>query len=426
MGMVDHFPKMFELRQHYPVSPSLEFSSLLREQFIAAEVIAKIQPGMKVAVGVGSRGITNLPEIVKTTLGILIEFGAEPFIIPAMGSHGGATPEGQEKVLAGYGITRQSMAVPIDSSMDVQQIGTTSDGSNVVLSTAALQADAIIVIGRIKPHTDFKGDLGSGIQKMLTVGLGKKTGAANAHRAFSRHGYIPTIRKFSELILAKAPVLCGVGIIEDQHHQTADLRVIKATDILSQESSLLLKARSLMASIPFDEIDLLIVDQIGKEISGCGMDTNVIGRNVLGYSASLEPDDTIKPHILRIFVRDLSPATKGNGIGIGLADFTTSRVVRTLDLQSTYVNAISALDILLAKIPMYFDTDREALEVALDSLVPSSVEKLRVVRIADTLNLDRMLISEALISKVRVCPELALDEDFRQIEFDASGNLKPF
>jgi hypothetical protein len=426
MTMIDNFPKMIELRQHYPESPRLEFPSLLQDQFAKTGILAKVTPGMKIAVGVGSRGITNLAGIVKAVLDLLIDAGAKPFIVPAMGSHGGATPEGQESVLAEYGITRQTMSVPFEASMEVREIGKTSGGREVVFSVAALQADGIIVINRIKPHTDFYGDLGSGLQKMLTIGLGKQVGAANAHGASSRLGHEVVIRENANVILGAAPILCGVAILEDQHHQTADLQVIRAADIANQEDKLLVKARSLMARLPFEEIDFLIVDQIGKEISGSGMDTNVIGRGVLGYLASLMPESSFKPQIFRIFVRDLSAATHGNGIGIGLADFTTSRAVKALNLQSMYVNAVTSLGLATAKIPIYFETDREVIETAVISLVSSSPEKLRIVRIANTLTLDRMLVSETAAEQARAHSGVTFVGTAKEVEFDGGGNLLPF
>jgi len=424
--MADHLPKMLELRQHYPQSPKLDFSDLLQEQFAKSEVLTRVTPGMRIAVGVGSRGITNLAEIVKAVLKILSEAGANPFIVPAMGSHGGATPEGQERVLAEYGITRQALGVPFETSMEVRPIGKTPGGRDIVFSVPALQSDGIVVINRVKPHTDFYGTLGSGLQKMLAIGLGKHVGAANAHGAASRLGHEAVIRETAKVILEAAPVLCGVAILEDQHHQTADIQVIEADEIVERENALLAKARSLMPTLPFEEIDLLIVDEIGKEISGTGMDTNVIGRGVLGYFASLAPDNSMKPRVFRIFVRDLTVATHGNGIGIGLADFTTSRAVKALNLRSMYVNALTSLGLPTAKIPMYFDTDREALATAFTSLASPSKGELRVARIVNTLNLDRMLVSEALAQEVSSRAELTVNGSAKSMEFDETGNLLPF
>jgi hypothetical protein len=424
--MSDRLPKFIELRQHFPAAPQLEIASVLQEQFAKTSVIARITPGMKIAVGVGSRGITNLAEIVKATLDILMNVGAKPFIVPAMGSHGGATAEGQAGVLAEYGITPETMGVPCETTMEVQQIGKTADGREVVFSVPAFDADGIVVINRVKPHTDFSGDLGSGLQKMLTIGFGKHVGAANAHAASSRLGHETVIRENARVILEIAPVLCGIAILEDSYHQTATLEVIEARDIPNREAQLLVKAHSLMARLPFDEIDLLIIDEIGKEISGTGMDTNVIGRSVLGYVGSLMPESSFKPQIYRIFVRNLTAATHGNGIGIGLADFTTTRAVKALNLKSVYVNALTSLGLATAKIPMYFDSDREVLITAVMSLASSSSETLRIVRITNTLNLNRMLVSEASAEQARMRPDVSLTGPTREMEFDDSGNLLPF
>ncbi len=419
------FPKMVSLRQHFPRSPKLDFPAQLQKEFSREAIFSTISPGMRIAVGVGSRGIANLAEIVTEVLRILIDAGAKPFIIPAMGSHGGATPEGQQKVLAELGVTRETMDVPFELSMEVKQIGKTSDGRDVVFSAAALQADGIVVINRVKPHTDFFGDLGSGIQKMLAIGFGKHVGAANAHRAASRLGHEVVIHETAKVILDRVPVLCGVALLEDKHHQISYIKVIKAKDVVEEEPKLLAKARSSMAQLPFETIDLLIVDEIGKEYSGTGMDTNVIGRGVLGYSSSLGPDSSIKPQIYRIFVRDLTAATNGNGIGIGLADFTTSRAVKALNLSYVYINAVTSLGLPTAKIPMYFDTDCEAIETAIISLASSSPEKLRIVRIANTLNLEQMLVSEALAEEASSREDLSLVGLAKEMAFDETGNLLP-
>jgi hypothetical protein len=426
MDMTHHFPKMLEMRQKYPASRRLDVPCLLREQFTKAGISKKIKPGTRVAVGVGSRGIFNLKEIVKATLEVLIEAGAQPFLLPAMGSHGGATPEGQAKVLAEYGITPASMGVPLETSMEVQKIGTAFEGLDVVFSVAALKADAVVILNRVKPHTDFRGSLGSGIQKMLTIGFGKQVGASNAHRAAAQFGHEMVIREFAKVILGSAPILCGVAIVEDQHHQTAEIEVLRPENIASEEDRLFEKAQSLLARLPFDEIDLLIVDQIGKEISGTGMDTNVIGRDIIGYSTCIHSDSPVKPHIFRIFVRDLTPATNGNGIGLGLADFTTTRAVKALDLRYTYVNALTALGLLPAKIPIQFDNDREAISAALATLASSTPEKLRVVRIANTLCLDRFLVSESCIGSVPRRPGITTAGTALDMEFDGSSNLLPF
>jgi hypothetical protein len=422
MTNANHFPRMIEMGQSYPPSRTLDFPSLLEQQFTQSGLRESIKPGMRIALGVGSRGITNLKEIVKAALGVLTNAGARPFIVPAMGSHGGATAEGQIEMLAEYGVTSQSMGVPIDASMEVRKIGTAFDGLDVVFSVPAFAADGVVVLNRVKPHTDFRGTLGSGIQKMLVIGFGKQIGANHAHRAAAHLGYEVVLREFARIILEKAPIFCGIALVEDQHHQTAEIEVLRPENIVREEAVLFKKAQSLLARLPFDEVDLLIVDRIGKDISGSGMDTNVIGRDITGYVSTLHSESTVTPRVSRIFVRDLTPASNGNGIGIGMADFTTARLVKSLNLQYTYMNALTSLGVLPAKIPIYFDNDREAIQAALASLAAPDPEKLRVVRIADTLNLDRFLVSEACLSATNG-HSVKTAGTARDMQFDAAANL---
>jgi hypothetical protein len=425
MNISNHFPKMLEMEQTFPPSKKLDFSSLLEDQFAQTGLREKIKPGMKIALGVGSRGITNLKEIVKATLGVLIQAGARPFIVPAMGSHGGATAAGQIEMLASYGVTTESMGVPIEASMEVRKVGTAFDGLDVVFSVSAFAADGVVVLNRVKPHTDFRGTLGSGIQKMLVIGFGKQVGANNAHCAAAHLGYEVVLREFAKTILGAAPIFCGIALVEDQHHQTAVIEVIPPETIVREENKLFQKAQSLLARLPFEEIDLLIIDRIGKDISGSGMDTNVIGRDITGYTSSLRSDSPVTPRVSRIFVRDLTPASSGNGTGIGMADFTTARFVKALNLQYTYMNALTSLGVLAAKIPIYFDNDREAIHAALASLAQPSTEKLRVVRIADTLNLERFLVSESCVKAINGRPGVTTDGTAHDMQFDASSNLMP-
>ena len=421
----NQLPRMVEVGQSYPPSKNLDFTASLERQFSEQGLAAKITPGMRIALGVGSRGITNLKEIVKAALGVLAGAGAKPFIVPAMGSHGGATPEGQIQVLANYGVTTQSMGVPIEASMEVKKIGTALDGLDVVFSVPASQADGVVVLNRVKPHTDFRGTLGSGIQKMLVIGFGKQVGANNAHRAAAHLGYEVVLRAFAQTILEAAPIFCGIALLEDQHHQTAEIAVLQPDTIVREEDRLFQKATSLLARLPLDDIDLLIVDRLGKDISGSGMDTNVIGRDIAGYISTLHGNGPVKPHISRIFVRDLTPASNGNGVGIGMADFTTARLVKALNLQYTYMNALTSLGLLPAKIPIYFDSDREAISAALASLAESDVAKMKVVRIADTLNVERLLMSEGAVAAMNGRAGAITTGPLRDLAFDTEGNLLP-
>ena len=412
---------MLRVQQNYPKPPPLDIPGVLRPQFDALR--ARIKPGARIAVGVGSRGITNLKEIIAAILAILKAAGANPFIIPAMGSHGGATPEGQIDVLGTYGITEASMGVPIRASMEVRQIGVSEDGVPAYCSVEALEADGVVIVNRIKPHTDFGGELGSGIFKMAVIGLGKRTGANTMHMAASQIGYEQAIRGIARVILGTAPVICGVGILENQFHEVAQLVVIPRETIEATENKLLVEARNLMPLLPFDDIDLLIIDRIGKNISGCGMDPNVIGRSVYGYASSLRAQGSFKPYLRRIFVRDLTDESHGNAIGIGLADMTTTRLVRRMDHRITYINALTAVQPQVAKIPIYFDTDREALEQAIASLAITDGRAPTIVRIVDTLSVAHFEASEALLPEIKKRPLLEILGPAQPMEFGADGNL---
>lgn len=373
--------------------------------------------------GVGSRGIAGLPAIVAAVVEQIRAAGAEPFIFPAMGSHGGATAEGQRAVLAEYGITEAALGVPICASMETRLVGTSAESVPVPCSVEALAADGIILVNRVKPHTDFQGTLGSGLLKMCVVGLGKHAGAIAMHEAASRLGHERVIRGMARVLLDAAPVIGGVAILENQFHQTARLSVVPGDGIEAAETNLLAEARALMPLLPFDEIDLLIVDRLGKNISGAGMDPNVIGRSVQGYSGSLQREGRPAPFIRRLFVRDLTPETHGNAIGIGLADVTTSRLVRAIDHRVTAINALTALTQQAAKIPIHFETDREAIERILNSLALPDSRAARVVRIADTLSLVELEVSETLADEVKRRPSLIPLTEPAAMEFDSAGNL---
>ena len=414
---------MMKVRQRFPESPAMDPARVIRRDL--CPLVRGLKPGARVAVAVGSRGISNLRAMVMAALETLREAGACPFIVPAMGSHGGGTPEGQIAILAGYGITAETMGVPIEATMDVERLGVTSEGFDLCFSTVAWQADGVLLINRIKPHTDFRGDLGSGLMKMMVVGLGKRAGAANFHSAASRLGYEEIIRSSGRIILKSAPILAGIAILENQRHETTKIAVLRPDEIESAEGLLCAEARSLMPRLPFKEIDLLIVDRLGKNISGTGMDPAVIGRSIHGYTLC---DDLMEgePKVRRLFVRELTPQSRGNAIGVGLADFTTSRLVRAIDWEATTLNALTAHSIQGAKTPLHFETDREVIAKALGTLALGDSSLAKVVRIADTLSLHVFEASEAY------CPVIAGREDVETLScpeamgFGEDGNLAPF
>ncbi len=414
-------PRSIRVRQYFEATNPVDLRKTLDVEF--AKLRDKIQPGDRIAVGVGSRGITHLAEIVAAVLDQLRSIGAKPFIIPAMGSHGGATPQGQRDVLARYGITEESMKAPIRDSLEVRQVGVSTDQIPAYCSTEALAADGILLINRIKPHTDFFGTLGSGLIKMCVIGLGKRTGATAMHLAAIQLGYERVIRGLANVVIQNAPVLGGIAIIENQFHDTARILVVPKQEMETAENDLLIEARSLMPMLPFEDIDLLIVDQIGKNISGAGMDPNVINRSIHGYSSLPMRGDRTSPFIRRIFVRGLTTETHGNAIGIGMADATTKRLVLATDHEATNINALTSLTPQSAKIPLTFETDREAIEKMLASLPLSNSCNARIVRILDTLSVAEMEISESLWSENRTNVNLTAIDELRAIEFDADGNL---
>jgi hypothetical protein len=417
MERMQGFPKMVPVRQVFPASKVVEVSDRVRECMRQV----KVSRGARVAVAVGSRGISNLQQIVARVLSELIGAGAKPFIVPAMGSHGGATPEGQIELLAEYGITEKALGVPIEASMDTALIGTTEEGVDVFFSKPALASDGVVVVNRVKPHTDFVSDtLGSGILKMLVIGLGKRTGAANFHASASRHGYEHVIRASARITLEKTPVLCGIAILENQRHETSKIELLLPANMEETENRLYREAKGLMPRLPVDEIDLLIIDRLGKNISGAGMDPNVIGRSIHGYS-SLLSERSSKPVVRRIFVRDLTPETHGNAVGIGMADFTTTRLVQAINQEISFLNELTALTPQSVQIPIHFQTDREVLERALESLALGDSRQAKVVRIGDTLSLERLEMSEACFEEEagRNVEKLG---PAREMEF-VSGNL---
>ena len=416
-------PRMALVRQKFPDAAPIDIPATLKRELARLE--SRIRPGAQIAVGVGSRGISNLEAIVRAVLAFLKDAKAVPFIVPAMGSHGGATPEGQLELLAEYGITEARLGVPIRAAIGAERLGVTSDGVEVFFSQEALRADGVIVINRIKPHTDFQSDtLGSGLLKMLVVGLGKRLGAANFHTSASRFGYEQVIRTSAQITLAKAPILGGVGILENQRHDTTRLAVLLPDEMERRETELYAEAKRLMPRLPFDDIDLLIIDRIGKNISGSGMDPNVTGRGIHGYS-SLLGDRSTTPVVRRIFVRDLTPESHGNAVGIGLADFTTARLVRATNQSITTLNALTALSVQSVKIPIHFETDREAVTRALESLALGDVREARVMQIQDTLSLEKVAISEPFVMLAAKRSDLEVLVEPRGMEFDPEGNLRP-
>jgi hypothetical protein len=372
----------------------------------------------RIAVAVGSRGIDRLPAVVRATIETLKSRGARPFIIPAMGSHGGATPEGQRGVLETLGVTEASAGAPIHDSMETVEAGATASGYRVPISRAAADADAVLVINRVKPHTDFVSDcIGSGLRKMCVIGVGKADGSFGFHREASRKGYEPTLLEVSSVILNRLPQVFGLALVEDACHQLARIEAMTGAQIPSREPELLRHARAWMPQLPFAQIDVLIIDEMGKNISGAGMDPNIIGRGVDGTRRS-----DARTEVGAIFTRGLTPETHGNAIGLGFADVVSKRIVDEMDHVSTYTNALSSMTPASVRIPMHFASDAECLRAAI-RLAGADPATARIVRIKNTLALDRFVATESYAPEISERNDLNLLESARDWQFTPEGNL---
>ncbi|MBW1892478.1 MAG: DUF362 domain-containing protein [Deltaproteobacteria bacterium] len=378
-----------------------------------------IKPGDSVAITAGSRGISKIDMVTLSCIEYLSGIGLKPFIIPSMGSHGGATASGQLDILEKLGISEPSMSVPIRSEMDVTCVGELSCGMKVLLSTPAIKADHIVVINRIKPHTKFMADIESGLCKMMSVGLGKAEGAALFHRAAVKHSF-GIIEEAATLIIDKCNVLFGIALIEDVCGNLSHIEAISPELIIKREKALFKKASDNMGRIPFDSIDLLIVDVIGKNISGIGMDSNVTGRH-----RDITGDFKIPPKVDRIFVRDLAPGSDGNANGIGLADFTTQRLVDAIDMKKTYINAVTAISPEKAAIPIHFDRDVDAIDACAKTLGLESLQQARIVRIKNTSSLEVLQVSKHFESEISGNNNLEIISPWQPLDFDEKGNISP-
>src|SRR5262245_24250621 len=411
-------PKMYRVRQSFHRDRLADIPAGVRATMAAARL--PIKSGDTVAVGAGSRGIANIDVIVRATVDWLRGIGARPFVFPAMGSHGGATADGQRDVLAHYGITEATMGCEVRAGMEVVQVGEAL-GMPVWLDRIAAEADWIGVVNRVKPHTDFKGEIESGLFKMMTIGLGKYQGATQYHRANVTHGYETVITAVGREMLSRARIGFGLGIAENGYDETARIEAFNALDLEAGERRLLKSAREWMARLPFSPIDVLVVEEIGKNISGAGMDTNVIGRP----SNPHEPFPA-DPKILWIVALDLTEQSYGNATGIGNADFTTRQLVEKIDWKPTAINCLTACTPNGAKIPATYETDREAIETALSCSGRTTPEQARVVRIKNTLLLGEIEVSDALLPEVRRRTDLTELGAPGPLAFDVTGRLVPF
>jgi hypothetical protein len=414
------YPEMYRVRQVFDAPRVGNLEETLNREMASIRAKDLIKPGARIALTAGSRGVAHMDHILKYLVQAVRQKGAHPFLIPAMGSHGGGTSEGQVEVLKSLGVTEESTGAPIVSSMDVVEIGRSRFGFPVMVAKAAAEADGVIVVNRVKPHTEFEGSIESGLMKMMAIGMGKHRGCFEVHKQAVQYGYREVIPEIGGVILSKLPILFGLGIVENIYDETAVIRAVLPSRFPDEEKGLLSLAKKLMARLPFEKIDVLIVDQMGKNISGTGIDTNVIGR--IMFVGEREPE---KPKITRIVVLDLTEASHGNAVGIGLADYTTQRLVKKTDLAVMATNAITAMTPEKGRIPIALPTDQAAVEAALDTIGSIPPQEARIVHIKNTLELGELEVSKAFLPEMKGRADLEVRRKLGPLSFDMTGCIRP-
>lgn len=413
------FPRMLRIRQKFDAPRVTDIPAEVERQLATLKLQAKIKPGQTVAITAGSRGIANIAVIIKAAVQHFQKLGAQPFIVPAMGSHGGGTAEGQREIIEGYGVTEEYCGCPIKASMETVIVAETPQGIPVHFDKHASLADHVFVCGRVKPHTNFVGDIESGLHKMMLIGLGKHNGAKIYHRAIMDYSWIEIVRSVADAVIRNCKVIAGLGIVENAYDETGLIAAVAPEEFFQREKELLVLAKQWLPRLPFRQVHLLIIDEIGKNISGTGMDTNVIGRKYNDHRATDRDDTSVRT----IFVRGLTEATHGNACGIGIAEFTNTRTVDSIDRRITAINSITGGHAPAAAIPIWYDTDREVVENALTTIGLATSERAKVIQIPDTLHLAEVLVSEAYLPEIQQRPDLEIISEPQDLQFDAAGNL---
>jgi hypothetical protein len=413
------FPRILLVRQHFPDRSLSDIPGAVRSELHRASLGAGLQPGSSIAIGVGSRGIANIAVITRAVVDYWKSVGMKPFIFPAMGSHGAATAEGQARVLAHFGIRESSMECPIRSQLEVVPAGRTAEGIDTYIDRLAWESDGIMVVGRVKWHTDFEGEIESGLFKMMAIGLGKFAGAEKYHTHAYKLGLEHVILSVGRRILSTGKVLGGLAVLEDAYHQTAQVTAAGAEEMEQRERELLALTKSWMGRIPVAELDILVVDELGKNISGAGMDTKVVNRIGEGPANSWP----LAPKIERIFVRGISELSYGSAVGMGMADVVTDRFVQGIDWTPTIVNALTASSFSTMRTPVHFAADRECLERLFPTVGKFDPLEVTLGWIRNTLALDRLALSENLRPEIERNPALEILGPPRELEFDEAGNL---
>ena len=408
-------PRLAKIRQNFAAPEVADVAGALRDQLAKPGVIDTVKPGMRIAIGVGSRGVAGIPTLTRVTVEEIRKRQGLPFVVPAMGSHGGATAEGQRDVLANLGVTEETIGCEICSSMEVVEIGRLENGLPVYMDKFAYGADGIVVINRVKPHTSFRSQIESGMVKMITIGLGKQKGAESCH-AFSFKYMAEHILAMSAISLARTPILFGVGTVENAYDGIARVVAVAARELIETEKGMLAEAKANMPRIMFDQFDVLIVDRIGKEISGDGMDPNITGRYPTPYVSG-------GPDIAKIAVLDLTDRTHGNANGMGASDFITRKLANKIDFEKTYANGVTSTVVNPTKMPMVLDDDRDAILTAVKTCNARDLAQARVVRIIDTLHMGEIFVSGSMLAEALSNPAIEVLSSPADLIFDQAGNL---
>ena len=422
---MNDIPLFFTIRQSFDRPRVQDLAASVRGELEKGLAPGSRAEGARIGVTVGSRGIRDIAAVARIAVDFLKERGARPFVLPAMGSHGGATAEGQRQLVAHYGVTEQAMGCPVRAEMETRSLGRTAAGVEVRMAEAAWQSDGVLLLNRVKPHTDYKGPLESGLVKICAIGLGKYDGAREIHRHLFTLGLGPAIRGVAETLVATGRIVGGLAILENAYHETAKVVGVPARSLFETEERLLVEARRLMGRLPLGEIDVLVCDRLGKNISGTGLDTNIVGRSIYGYTPG-QPWCAGMPGILRVAVMDLSDESDGNAVGMGLVDFVPERFARHVDHAVTRLNSLTSCSPAGAKTPVVLPDDREAILAAIRTS-PLRPEGPRVVYVRDTLELEDVLVSEACRPLVEGRDGVEIVSGPAPLRFDGGGRLlSPF
>jgi len=416
-GLDIPLPKMVPVHVTFDAQKVEHIDQTVAEQFKNPQVREKVKSGQTIAIGCGSRGIANIAEVAKAVVAEIKALGGNPFIFPAMGSHGAATAEGQKQVLERYGITEDYVGCPLRAPMEVEQLDTLADGTRIYMDRYAAEADGVVLISRIKPHTNFRAPIESGVVKMMTIGMGKIIGATELHY----HGmdaFKELLPNAARAIISKKPFLFGVGLVENANEEITIIEAIPAETLFDREPQLLSRSRELMAKLLIDDIDVLVIEEIGKDVSGAGFDPNVTGRNFRDIPWSGPPD------VQKIVCLDLTGKTRGNATGLGAADVITMTLYQKMDLAPTYANIITSTYLDGAAIPMIMNTDEEAIRLAVKTLRKIKPQDARIVHVKNTLELTDIHVSEPLMAQVEAHPNMQASGDAALFAFGPDGRLK--